>query len=39
VLNGERPEAGFEPVTPDLEDLYFATIHGFLHPATAAAVN
>ena len=39
VLNPNRPEAGFEPVTPDLEDLYFATIHGFLHPATAAVVN
>src|SRR5215468_455564 len=25
VLNPNRPEAGFEPVTPDLEDLYFAT--------------
>ena len=36
VLNREQPETGFEPVTPDLEDLYFATIHGFLHPGTAA---
>jgi ABC-2 type transport system ATP-binding protein len=39
VLNGERPETGFEPVTPDLEDLYFATIRGFLHPGAAARVN
>jgi ABC-type multidrug transport system ATPase subunit len=39
VLNSDRPEAGFEPVTPDLEDLYFATIRGFLHPATASVVN
>jgi ABC-type multidrug transport system ATPase subunit len=37
VLNGEPPETGFEPVTPDLEDLYFATIRGFLHPV--ARVN
>ena len=36
ILNGERPEAGFEPVTPDLEDLYFATIRGFFHPGAAA---
>lgn len=35
----DQPEAGFEPVTPDLEDLYFATIHGFVHPAKAARVN
>jgi ABC-2 type transport system ATP-binding protein len=36
VLHSERPETGFEPVTPDLEDLYFATIRGFLHPGTVA---
>ena len=35
VLQDESPEAGFEPVTPDLEDLYFATIKGFLHGAAA----
>jgi ABC-2 type transport system ATP-binding protein len=29
VLQNDMPEAGFEPVTPDLEDLYFATIKGF----------
>jgi ABC-type multidrug transport system ATPase subunit len=28
VLADELPEAGFESVTPDLEDLYFATIKG-----------
>jgi ABC-2 type transport system ATP-binding protein len=31
VLSDERPEGGFEPVAPDLEDLYFATIKGFVH--------
>ncbi len=29
VLHDESPEPGFEPVAPDLEDLYFATIKGF----------
>jgi ABC-2 type transport system ATP-binding protein len=29
VLHDELPEPGFEPVAPDLEDLYFATIKGF----------
>ncbi len=29
VLQNDLPEAGFEPVVPDLEDLYFATIRGF----------
>jgi ABC-type multidrug transport system ATPase subunit len=28
VLNDALPEPGFEPVVPDLEDLYFATIRG-----------
>jgi len=28
VLHDDFPEPGFEPVTPDLEDLYFATIKG-----------
>ncbi len=38
VYSEERPEPGFEPVTPDLEDLYFATIKGFVHgPAATAA--
>jgi len=35
VLHDELPESGFEPIAPDLEDLYFATIKGF----TAGAVN
>jgi ABC-2 type transport system ATP-binding protein len=38
VMSGQQPEAGFEPVTPDLEDLYFATIRGFLH-SPAGPVN
>ena len=29
VLQNDLPEPGFEPVVPDLEDLYFATIRGF----------
>ena len=29
VLSDELPEPGFEPVVPDLEDLYFTTIRGF----------
>ncbi len=29
VLHDEVPEPGFEPVAPDLEDLYFATIKGY----------
>jgi hypothetical protein len=29
VLHNDLPEPGFEPVSPDLEDLYFATIKGF----------
>jgi len=33
VLQDELPEPGFEPVVPDLEDLYFATIRGFNHGA------
>ena len=28
VFSPERPDASFEPVTPDLEDLYFATFKG-----------
>lgn len=35
VLSTQAPEAGFEPVEPDLEDFYFATIKGFIHPPTA----
>ena len=37
VLNEKQPEAGFDPVVPDLEDLYFATIRGFLYGAPAPA--
>jgi len=37
VLSEKQPAAGFEPVTPDLEDLYFATIRGFLN--APAGVN
>jgi ABC-type multidrug transport system ATPase subunit len=29
VWSDTAPEAGFEAVTPDLEDLYFATIRGY----------
>src|SRR5579863_2850285 len=29
VLHDGEPEPGFEPVAPDLEDLYFATIKGY----------
>lgn len=40
VLSNRQPGPGFEPVTPDLEDLYFATIRGFVEkPALAAQVN
>ncbi|MGC2111312.1 MAG: hypothetical protein WA655_17490, partial [Candidatus Korobacteraceae bacterium] len=30
VMHDEQPEAGFEPVSPDLEDFYFATTKGFV---------
>ena len=33
VLQDDLPEPGFEPVVPDLEDLYFATIRGFSYGA------
>src|SRR6202453_4272318 len=36
VLQDELPEPGFEPVVPDLEDLYFATIKGFTSPTSAS---
>jgi ABC-2 type transport system ATP-binding protein len=39
VLNEQQPEAGFEPVVPDLEDFYFATIKGFIHTPATTAVN
>jgi hypothetical protein len=31
VLSDTPPEPGFEAVPPDLEDLYFATIKGYVH--------
>ena len=37
VLSDQQPGSGFEPVEPDLEDLYFATIHGFLQTTAAVA--
>lgn len=39
VLSDQQPEADFEAAQPDLEDLYFATIKGFLHPPPAGPVN
>jgi ABC-2 type transport system ATP-binding protein len=39
VLSDQLPEPGFEPVVPDLEDFYFATIKGFIHPPVSTAVN
>jgi ABC-2 type transport system ATP-binding protein len=33
VFSEERPDASFEPVPPDLEDVYFAAIKGFSRPA------
>lgn len=39
VLSPRQPDAGFEPAEPDLEDFYFATIRGFIHPPQGGAVN
>jgi len=39
VLSDQVPEAGFEPATPDLEDLYFAHIRGFVSRPAAGLVN
>ena len=39
VMSDQRPDAVFEPVTPDLEDLYFATIRGFAHSSAIGQVN
>ena len=39
VLSARSPESGFEPVTPDLEDFYFATIRGFVEEPAVVAVN
>jgi ABC-type multidrug transport system ATPase subunit len=37
VYSNQEPGPGFELVLPDLEDVYFATIKGFMHPAMSAA--
>jgi ABC-2 type transport system ATP-binding protein len=39
VWSDMPPGEGFEPVTPDLEDLYFATIHGIAHASANPTVN
>jgi ABC-2 type transport system ATP-binding protein len=39
VLSSQQPEAGFEPVAPDLEDFYFSTIKAFIHRPPAGPVN
>ncbi len=39
VLSSQQPEPGFELAAPDLEDLYFATIKGFIHPRASGAVS
>jgi len=39
VLSNQPPDSGFEPVPPDLEDLYFATIRGLVAPASTGQVN
>jgi hypothetical protein len=33
VFADTRPDVSFEPVLPDLEDVYFAAIKGFSRPA------
>ena len=35
VFSPQQPDSSFEPVTPDLEDLYFATIKGAIIPRSA----
>lgn len=39
VLRDQPPGPEFEPAVPDLEDLYFATIHGFLPSISSAQRN
>src|ERR1700691_5862585 len=39
VFGQQEPEPGFEPALPDLEDLYFATIKGFIHRSATGPVN
>jgi ABC-2 type transport system ATP-binding protein len=36
VFADGRPDASFEPVPPDLEDVYFAAIKGFSRPSAVA---
>jgi ABC-2 type transport system ATP-binding protein len=37
VYSNQEPDPSFELVTPDLEDVYFATIKGFMNPAATEA--
>ena len=37
VYSNQQPDSSCELVRPDMEDLYFATIKGFMAPAAAAA--
>jgi ABC-type multidrug transport system ATPase subunit len=39
VFSPSQPAAGFEPVAPDLEDLYFTTIKGFSNGVAPAPVS
>ena len=39
VWGDSQPESEFVPVAPDLEDVYFATIRGFAHPASNGQEN
>jgi len=39
VLSDTQPNSEFERIEPDLEDLYFATIRGYLSPAGSTGVN
>ncbi len=39
VWSEDQPDAGFEPVAPDLEDLYFSTIRGFAQPNPSGREN
>jgi ABC-type multidrug transport system ATPase subunit len=39
VLSDDPPGPGFEPSTPDLEDLYFAAIRGFVQSSTAVTAR
>jgi ABC-2 type transport system ATP-binding protein len=39
VLSDDPPGPGFEPSTPDLEDLYFAAVRGFVQPSTAVTAR